>query len=550
MVALKPYKALIHLQAHNYSGSYPTCLQAICRISVDGKVQHTGFMSLAIVHSRAQVEIHAPAVRVEVHLSGGLPKVLMVGLPETAVRESRDRVRSALINSGYSFPVCRVTISLAPAELPKDGSRFDLAIALGILAASAQIPASLLENYEFVGELSLAGELRPVSGILPTALAAIRQKRALVIPVSNQAEASLLRSEKIFCADKLLAVVAGLQDNQYFSRPEAPQTQAEIKTTEHVDLQDVYGQQQAIRALTVAATAGHNLLFIGPPGSGKTLLARCLQSLLPKLTEADALETMAIASVAGKPFDISQFRQVPIRCVHHTASAIALVGGGAKSRPGEISLAHKGVLFLDELPEFPRHVLEVLREPLESGKIIISRAAQQSTYPAQFQLLAAMNPCPCGFAGDPGGNCYCTREQINRYRRRISGPLLDRIDMQVEVPRLPLSEFKNPPKNTISSAQVRKKVRTARQLQLDRQACLNAHLSNRQTRVFCHLSHADQDFLILACEQLHLSARAYTRILRLARTIADLDCEADIQQKHLAEAITYRRVFKPQAEFT
>ena len=506
-------------------------------------------MSLAIVYSRAQVEIEAPEVRVEVHLAGGLPRILMVGLPETAVRESRDRVRSALVNSGYDFPVCRLTISLAPADLPKDGSRFDLAIALGILAASGQIPAEALSAYEFVGGLSLAGELQAVSGILPTALTASRGQRKLVIPVANQAEAALLGSAQILVADNLLNVVAGLTAGGSLNTPQLPPVEKAGKPP-YPDLNEVCGQQHAIRALSVAAAAGHNLLFIGPPGSGKTLLARCMPGILPELSEADALENMAIASVAGKAFDMAHYKQVPMREIHHTASAVALVGGGKKSSPGEISLAHKGLLFMDELPEFPRHVLEVLRAPLESGKITISRAAQQLSYPAEFQLLAAMNPCPCGYAGDPGGNCYCTREQISRYRRRISGPLLDRIDMQVEVPRLPLTELKQAKQGSFNSAAIRKQVAAARDLQIQRQSCLNARLDNQQIKQYCKLGNADQDFLILACERLHLSARAYTRIVRVARTIADLEGVANIAQNHLAEAIAYRRVFKSRQQYT
>ncbi|MCF6226546.1 MAG: YifB family Mg chelatase-like AAA ATPase [Xanthomonadales bacterium] len=502
-------------------------------------------MGLAIVYSRAQVEIDAPEVRVEVHLSGGLPRIFIVGLPEAAVKESRDRVRSALINSGFSFPASRITISLAPADLPKDGSRFDLAIALGILAASAQIPKQALDGYEFIGELSLAGELRPVSGILPTALAATRKGRKLIIPEANQDEAGLLNSDDVFCAASLLNVVAGLLGRETLSVAQLTTT---ISATRNLpDLKNVCGQQHAIRALTVAASGAHNLLFIGPPGSGKTLLASCMPGILPGLTKAEALEVMAIRSVAGKPFDASSFKQPPFQNPHHTASAVAMVGGGSKPRPGEISLAHCGALFLDELPEFPRQVLEVLREPLESGQIVISRAARQSTYPAQFQLLAAMNPCPCGFSGDRDNNCRCSREQIVRYRQRISGPLLDRIDMQVEVPRLALGKLKNPEEYSANSTASRKQVSAARVIQIQRQGCVNAQLCNEQLQDVCQLQPSDQDFLIQTCEQLHLSARAYTRILRLARSIADMATEADIQTQHLAEAIAYRRVFNTHA---
>lgn len=500
-------------------------------------------MSLAIVYSRAQIEIDAPEVRVEVHLSGGLPRIFMVGLAEAAVKESRDRVRSALLNSGFTFPVSRVTISLAPADLPKDGSRFDLAIAMGILAASAQVPKQLLDSFEFVGELSLGGELRPVNGILPTALAATRRGRKLIIPEANQDEAGLLRSDDIFYASSLLNVVASLLGRETLAVAKLPARQKPDPLNNLPDLKNVCGQQHAIRALTVAAAGKHNLLFSGPPGSGKTLLASCMPGILPQLTETEALETMAIRSVAGMPFNVDRFKQAPYRNPHNTASAIAMVGGGSKPRPGEISLAHRGVLFLDEIPEFPRSVLEVLREPLESGQIVISRAARQSVYPAQFQLLAAMNPCPCGFSGDRSNNCHCSREQIIRYRQRISGPLLDRIDMQVEVPRLALTKIKDPQEYTSDSRIVRNQVSSSRELQRRRQGVVNAQLSQQQLQEVCRLSPADQDFLIQTCEQLHLSARAYTRILKLARTIADMEAEVTIQPHHLAEAIGYRRGF-------
>jgi len=499
-------------------------------------------MSLAVIYSRAQIGFDSPEVRVETHLSGGLPRVAIVGLPETTVRESRDRVRSALLNAGFSFPVSRITISMAPADLPKDGGRFDLAIALGILAASGQIPADCVEGMEFVAELSLAAELRPVSGILPTALIADKSGRKLLIPAANQNEATLLNSTNIYCAKNLTEVVAGLTGQQQLATPEACTNKLD-EIPALPDLNEVYGQRHAIRALTVAAAGKHNLLFIGPPGSGKTLLATRLPSILPKLGANASLESMAIASICGKPLNTRQFGRPPFQSPHHTSSAVALVGGGSQVRPGEISLAHNGVLFLDELPEFSRHVLEVLREPMESGQIMISRAARQAIYPARFQFIAAMNPCPCGFSGDPGGQCQCSGEQIARYRQRISGPLLDRIDMQVEVPRLPLQELNGTAGQQIQSSKVHSSVIAARKLQQQRQSCVNSLLNNKQLRKYCPLKAAQSDFLIQSCEQLRLSARAYTRVLRLARTIADLDAKTNIHTQHLTEAIGYRRLF-------
>ncbi len=500
-------------------------------------------MSLAVIYSRAQIGIDSPEVRVEVHLSGGLPRVAIVGLPETAVRESRDRVRSALLNAGFSFPVSRITISLAPADLPKDGGRFDLAIALGILAASGQIPAGCVAGMEFVAELSLAGELRAVNGVLPTALAADNSGRKLLISVANSSEAALLESSNIYCAENLPEVVAGLTGQKQLPSPAAI-TKPQAESIQALpDLNEVYGQTHAIRGLTVAAAGKHNLLFIGPPGSGKTLLATRMPGILPQLTKSESLESMAITSITGKPLNIQEFGRPPFQSPHHTSSAVALVGGGSQAQPGEISLAHNGILFLDELPEFSRHVLEVLREPMESGQIMISRAARQATYPARFQFLAAMNPCPCGYSGDPGGQCNCSGEQIARYLQRISGPLLDRIDMQIEVPRLPLKEITNPGKAQTQSADVRTMVEAARQKQQQRQGFANAQLNNQQLKQYCQLHEADTQFLLQACEQLRLSARAFTRVLRLARTIADLEAETDIRSHHLAEAIGYRRLF-------
>ncbi|MGD8690170.1 MAG: YifB family Mg chelatase-like AAA ATPase, partial [Gammaproteobacteria bacterium] len=391
-------------------------------------------MALSRVLSRAQAGIEAPAVTVEVHLSNGLPSLSIVGLPEAAVREAKDRVRSALINSRFDFPARRITVNLAPADLPKEGGRFDLPIALGILAASGQIPDDPLERHEFVGELSLSGELRPVRGALPAAVKVRDAGRALLVAADNADEAALVSGARVHGAEHLLEVCAHLNGDTRLGLHE-PTIKGGAAPAAG-DLRDVRGQHQARRALEIAAAGGHSLLFIGPPGTGKSMLASRLPGVLPPMTEEEALEAAAVASVSGG-FDPARWGQRPFRSPHHTASGVALVGGGTHPRPGEISLAHHGVMFLDELPEFDRKVLEVLREPLESGEITISRAARQASYPARFQLIAAMNPCPCGYLGDPGGRCRCTEDQVWRYRSRISGPLLDRLDLHVEVPRPP-----------------------------------------------------------------------------------------------------------------
>jgi magnesium chelatase family protein len=495
-------------------------------------------MSLAVVHSRARVGMDAPPVTVEVHLSNGLPSLSIVGLPETAVKESKDRVRSAILNSQFDFPARRITINLAPADLPKEGGRFDLPIALGILAASRQIPVNELEHYEFAGELALSGELRAIQGVLPMALQTHKARRSLIIPTENIAEAMLVKDARVLAGEHLLTVTGHLTHTRRLrhetrTRPATPEMPLP-------DLADVRGQHHARRALEIAAAGNHNLLFLGPPGTGKSLLASRLPGILPEMTETEALETAAITSVSGKPVDTRYWKRRAFRAPHHTASAVALVGGGSRPRPGEISLANNGVLFLDELPEFDRRVLEVLREPLESGRIMISRAAQHTEFPARFQLIAAMNPCPCGYLGDPSGRCHCNIDQIERYLRKISGPLLDRIDMHVEVPRLSFAEIDGPPGE--ASAAVRARVVAATDRQMQRSRTLNSQLDNRQLDDVCHLQQADRLLLQQAMERLQLSARAYHRILKVARTIADLAGSIAIERAHISEAINYRKL--------
>ena len=497
-------------------------------------------MSLAVVYSRAPVGISAPLVSVETHLANGLPALSIVGLPETEVKESKDRVRAALLNTRFEFPSRRITINLAPADLPKEGGRFDLAIALGILAASQQLPANNLEQYEFLGELALSGQLRPVRGVLPAAIQAGRSGRILVLPTENATEAALVSRARILPVNHLLEICAHLNGQQTL---EFFQASPRANGTEQPDLADVKGQHHAKRALEIAAAGGHSLLMIGPPGTGKTMLASRLPGILPPMDEAEALETAALHSISHHGFELQHWKQRPFRQPHHTASAVALVGGGSHPRPGEISLAHNGVVFLDELPEFDRRVLEVLREPLESGQITISRAARQAEFPARFQLIAAMNPCPCGYHGHPSGRCRCSPDQVQRYRSKISGPLLDRIDLHVEVPSLPLKVYHNEKKmQAESSLAVGRRVAAARQRQTARCGMANSQLGNREIQHHCQLDAESRQLLEHAICKLGLSARGYHRILKIARTIADLAEREHIELAHLTEAIGYRRL--------
>ncbi|MBA4503601.1 YifB family Mg chelatase-like AAA ATPase [Marinobacterium marinum] len=496
-------------------------------------------MSLAVIHTRAQLGIEAPPVAVEIHLSGGLPSMSIVGLPETAVKESRERVRSALITAGFEFPQRRVTINLAPADLPKDGGRYDLAIAIGILAASGQLKGwKACPSVEMIGELALSGDIRPVRGILPAAVAAGKVARALIVARDNAAEAAMAEGTEVFAAAHLLELVAHLTRRQVLSAVvSADQAEVEHQVP---DMADVKGQLQARRALEVAAAGGHNLLFSGPPGSGKSMLASRLPGLLPPLAVDQRLEAAAIASVAGQSVTPACAGIRPFRNPHHTASAIALVGGGSHPRPGEISLAHQGVLFLDELPEFPRRVLEVLREPLETGEILISRAARQTRYPARFQLVAAMNPCPCGYHDDGTDRCICTPDQIRRYQMKISGPLLDRIDLQLQVPALPAETLLQSGRSGESSAVVRARVVAALERQLQRQGKMNRELSGPELERVCALDAATEALLVRVMQQSQLSARACHRLLRVARTLADLAGLAQVRREQLLEALAFR----------
>ena len=494
-------------------------------------------MSLAVLRSRALAGIDAPEVTVEVHLAPGLPGFTLVGLPDTEVKEARDRVRAAIQNCRYEFPQRRITVNLAPADLPKESGRFDLPIALGILIASGQVRAAALDGLEFAGELALGGELRPIRGALAMSAAAAAARRSFVLPAGSAPEAALVKAATILPASTLLEVCAHLDGSQPLS-PYAGE--AIVGAPHYLDLADVKGQAQAKRALEIAAAGGHSLLMSGPPGSGKSMLAARFAGLLPPMSEAEALEAAAVQSIAGR-FDLAQWGLRPFRAPHHTASPAALVGGGGEPRPGEISLAHHGVLFLDELPEFERRVLEALREPLESGHVTISRAMRRADFPARFQLVAAMNPCPCGHLG--AGHCRCTPDQVARYRAKLSGPLLDRIDLMIEVPAVDPAQLQAGADGE-SSAAVRGRVVSARARQLQRQGAANARLTPAAIDRHCQPDEAGGQLLKRAIAQLGLSARAYHRVLKVARSIADLAGAAALGSPHVAEAIGYRRLLR------
>src|SRR5687768_11850768 len=506
-------------------------------------------MPLAILYSRAISGMEAPLVTVEVHIANGLPSFTIVGLPETEVKESKDRVRAALQNAQFEFPARRITVNLAPADLPKESGRFDLPIALGILAATGQIPSDKLDQYEWAGELALTGELRTIRGALAMTYGAARSGRSFVLPEQNAAEASLVREAAVYPAASLLQICAHLAGREpllryslYPEKGKGADAGRNAESARHYPrMEEVKGQVQAKRALEIAAAGSHSLLMIGPPGTGKSMLAARLPGILPSMTEEEALESAAMQSLSSGGFNVANWKQRPYRTPHHTASGVALVGGGSNPRPGEISLAMNGVLFLDELPEFDRKVLEVLREPLESGRITISRAARQADFPARFQLVAAMNPCPCGYLGHFSGKCRCTPDQVVRYRGKISGPLLDRIDIQIDVPAPPQEDLMRQAQGE-SSETIRQRVETAYQRQLERQGKANAHLAVKDIDKYCIPDKPGENLLRQAISRMNLSARAYHRILKVARTIADLAASPGITGAHIAEGVQYRKM--------
>jgi len=501
-------------------------------------------MSLTQLTTRAQEGIQAPEISVEVHISNGLPAFTMVGLPEAAVRESRDRVRSAIINSGFEFPSRRITVNLAPADLPKEGGRYDLAIAVGILAASQQIQTQSLQNYDFYGELALSGECRQIRGLLPALIASKNAGQKIIIPTGNETEAAMISDIRAFKIESLSQLCTAINGGKALNRVKPDPFDQTLDFD--IDLSEVYGQHQAKRALEIAASGGHHLLMMGPPGTGKSMLAHRMTTILPHMSEQEAITSASIRSISNQQnIDYRTWRQRPFQSPHHTVSAVALVGGGSNPKPGEISLAHHGVLFLDELTEFDRYAIETLREPLETGKIHISRASRQIEYPAQFQLVAAMNPCPGGC--ESINHCQCSAAQLNRYKNKLSVPFLDRIDIQIELPRLDKNQLlqqKN--EHHQSSREVGLRVEQCRELQLKRQGGLNVDLGNRQIENFCKIDSKTEQLLITSIDKLRLSARSYHKLLRLARTIADMAQVEQIKSDHIAEAIGYRHQDRQQ----
>lgn len=492
----------------------------------------------ARIYSRACQGLEAVEVKVEVYITPGFPKISIVGLPKTVVKESGYRVRAAISQNGFTFPMRQIIVNLAPADVPKEGGCFDLPIALGVLVASRQLPADPLEGYEFISELSLSGSLLSVKGLIPTILAASKSKRKIIIPKANLTEAQLTQMPNIFYADHLMEVCNWVIGKQQL--PEAKPTVIEQINRETIDMSDVRGQHHAARAMEICAAGRHHCLMLGAPGSGKTMLANRLRTILPPMTQEEALTSASIMSLSPQPSDIQNFYQRAFRAPHHTASSVALVGGGSTPQPGEISKAHNGILFLDELPEFQRKALDALREPLETGTVHISRAAYSVEFPSRFQLIAAMNPCPDGMDVDGHGRCPCDESKLNRYYARISAPMLDRFDMHVRVPRIKWGGDEKSHRACESSAVIAQRVNAAWQIQLKRQAKPNAYLGIAELEDICRLSKKDRQLLYTSIDRLNLSGRAMHRILRLSRTIADLEVQEDVSREHLLEAIGYR----------